>query len=99
MSFIIQQLSWHKRRKATVEPQPVSISVPDFKKEVNHFCTVEVTFDNGEVVKLSGRVTQHPITGVWSINGINAKGQSVSARYEETSDDDKFRASTTKTSP
>ncbi|MDN7125184.1 hypothetical protein [Pseudidiomarina terrestris] len=88
MTFIIQQLSWHKRRKATVEPQPVAISVPDFEKVLNHFCTVEVTFDNGEVAKLTGRVTQHPITGVWSVNGINAKGQSVSARYQDDNNDD-----------
>jgi len=81
--FTIQQLSWYKRRKSTREPEPVSVSVPDFKKEVDHFCDITVTFDNGEAAVLTGRVTKHPITDIWSINGINGQGQSVSARYEE----------------
>ncbi|RUO81427.1 hypothetical protein CWI84_01320 [Idiomarina tyrosinivorans] len=83
MPFTIQQLSWHKRRKATVEPQPVAIEVPDFKKQVNHLCDITVQFDNGERLVLTGRVTQHPITGVWSVNGINGSGQAVSARYHD----------------
>jgi hypothetical protein len=81
MPFVIQQLSWYKRRKPGDQPQPVSIEVPDFKPEANHFCAVHVQFDNGDHVSLSGRVTQNPISGAWMVNGINMHGQSVSAMW------------------
>ncbi|WP_126753695.1 hypothetical protein [Pseudidiomarina insulisalsae] len=83
MPFVIQQLNWHKRRKPGAEPQPIHVEIDNFKKEKNHFCAVRVLFDNGEEAVLQGRVTQNPVTGEWAVNGINAKGQSVSARYEE----------------
>lgn len=81
MPFIIQQLSWYKRRKPGAEPQPIEVRIPDFKCEANHFCAVEVMFDNGEHATLSGRVTQNPVTGAWMVNGINASGHSVSVLY------------------
>ncbi|TRW48740.1 hypothetical protein FM042_07080 [Aliidiomarina halalkaliphila] len=81
MPFEIKQLSWHKRRRPTEVPQPVDIQVDDFRQEVNHACEVTVTFDNGEVLQMHGRVIQNPITGVWSVTAINGTGQSVLARY------------------
>lgn len=83
MTFIIQQLDWYKRRKPSEAPKPVSVEVPDFRKEVNHFCDIQVIFDTGGVAMLKGRVTQNPITGIWSVHGINSLGQSISARYVE----------------
>lgn len=83
MPFEIRQLSWHKRRRPGDEPKPVSVEVPDFKKEANHMCAISVTFDNAEVLTLSGRVLQNPITGAWSVNGVNSTGQTVFARYVE----------------
>lgn len=84
MPFVIQELNWHKRRKPGAEAKPVSLKVDDFKLEKNHFCAIHVTFDDGEQATLRGRVTQNPVTGAWSVNGINAQGQSVSARYVES---------------
>ena len=84
MPFVIQELNWHKRRKPNAESKPVSVEVEDFKLEKNHFCKIHVTFDDGERATLQGRVTQNPVTGAWSVNGINAKGQSVSALYVES---------------
>ena len=81
MAFEIQNLSWYKRRKATVEPKPVAVEIPDFKTEQNHFCTVSVVFDNGGTALLQGRVTQNRVTGQWMVSGINASGQSVSVRF------------------
>ncbi|RUO35518.1 hypothetical protein CWE13_11350 [Aliidiomarina shirensis] len=81
MPFEIRQLSWHKRRKPGNEPKPVAVAVPNFKKEANHMCEITVTFDSGEIMQMMGRVLQNPITGAWSINGLNTTGQSVFARY------------------
>ncbi|RUO26989.1 hypothetical protein CWE09_09940 [Aliidiomarina minuta] len=83
MHFEIQQLSWHKRRRPGKEPQPVAIDVPDFKKEADHMCQVSVTFDNGEVLSMHGRVSQNQIKKTWSVNAINSSGQSVFARLIE----------------
>lgn len=81
MSFEIRQLNWHKRRRPTQVPQPLKVEVPDFRKEANHACTVIVTFDNGEIMNLHGRVSQNPVNLTWSVNGINASGQSVFAKW------------------
>lgn len=83
MTFVIQQLDWYKRRKPELMPKPVSVEVPDFRKEINHFCEIQVVFDTGDIVTMKGRVTQNPITGIWSVHGINSQGQSISARYVE----------------
>lgn len=83
MPFEIRQLSWHKRRRATEAPQPISVEVPDFQKIPNHFCDISVTFDNGEVIMLQGRVSQNPVNHSWSVNGINSSGQSVFAKWLE----------------
>ncbi|WP_194756546.1 hypothetical protein [Aliidiomarina indica] len=83
MPFEIKQLSWHKRRRPTEVPKPVAIEVDDFRQEVNHPCEVTVTFDNGEVLHMHGRVIRNPITGIWSVSAINGTGQSVLARFVE----------------
>ncbi|WP_258807696.1 hypothetical protein [Pseudidiomarina sp. CB1] len=83
MPFVIQELNWYKRRKPNAESKPVDVEVEDFKLEKNHFCKIHVIFDDGGRATLQGRVTQNPVTGAWSVNGINAKGQSVSALYVE----------------
>jgi len=83
MEFEIRQLSWHKRRKPGQEIKPVSVAAPGFRKEVNHMCDVQVTFDNGETMTMKGRVLQNPVTGTWSVNAINTSGQSVFARLVE----------------
>lgn len=81
MPFEIRQLSWHKRRRATQTPQPIRVEVPDFQKVPHHFCDISVTFDNGDVVTLQGRVSQNPVNESWSVNGINSSGQSVFAKW------------------
>lgn len=86
MPFEIRQLSWHKRRRATEAPQPLKVEVPDFQKIPNHFCDINVTFDNGEVLVLHGRVSQNQVNHSWSVNGINGSGQSVFAKWVENDD-------------
>lgn len=83
MTFEIRQLNWHKRRRPGEEPKPVAVEVPDFKKVANHMCQISVTFDNGEILEMTGRVLQNPVTGDWSVSGINTSGQSVFAKYVE----------------
>lgn len=83
MDFEIRQLNWHKRRKPGKDIQPVSVEIPDFRKEVNYMCDVQVIFDNGDTMVMKGRVLQNPVTGAWSVNAINTSGQSVFARLVE----------------
>lgn len=81
MPFELRQLSWHKRRRATEAPKPVSFKVDDFKKQANHFCRVHVTFENGVDAQLQGRVSQNPVNLTWSVNAINAHGQAVFLKW------------------
>ncbi|WP_126777586.1 hypothetical protein [Aliidiomarina sanyensis] len=83
MPFEIRQLSWHKRRRPTEVPRPTQVSIPDFKKSVNHACAVQVTFSDGSELALIGRVIQNPITGRWSVSAMNHQGHVVLVSYIE----------------
>jgi hypothetical protein len=77
--FKINNLNWQKRRSPTKEPKPISIEVPDFKKELNFKCNVITQYDDGIERVLFGRVLYNEIKKEWSINGIANGGFVVSA--------------------
>ena len=76
-------MDWYKRRLPTPEPQPVSVEIPDIRLEENFKCDMFVTYDNGVVITLSGRVNENTIKKVWAIHGINHTGQQCMVDIEE----------------
>ena len=68
-------MSWHKRRIPTPEPQPIHVEIPDIQLEENFRCEMIVTFDDGNIYTLSGRVNQNEVKKTWTCHGINHTGQ------------------------
>lgn len=87
--FELAVMDWYKRRRKQ-EPQRkiVQHKVINFEKVDNHICGVEITFDDGEVLALEGRVALNQTYGAmaskkWSVQAINAEGFSVLLRLVE----------------
>ena len=68
--FEIIHKSWSKRRRPVKEPQPVSAEIADFKLEEQHFCTMQVNYDDGSQQSFYSRVLRNPITQQWTVDGM-----------------------------
>jgi hypothetical protein len=68
--FEIIEKSWFKRRTPRPEPKPVSVEIPDYKQERNHFCDMHVTYDDGSTKTLLSRVVQNHIKKHWIVDGM-----------------------------
>ena len=69
--FEIIPKDWAKRRKPTPTPQPVSVTIPDFECKEQHFCTMQVVFDDGSEQSFYSRVIRNHITGQWTVDGMH----------------------------
>ncbi|TDF38185.1 hypothetical protein EYS14_10835 [Alteromonadaceae bacterium M269] len=69
--FEIIPKNWAMRRKPAKEPEPVSVTIPDFKYVKNHSCTMHVTYDNDETKTYLSRVLQNHITQEWKVDGMH----------------------------
>ena len=69
--FEIIPKSWSKRRKPTAEAKPVSVAIPDFELIHQHFCNMQVTFEDGSQQTFLSRVLQNKITGAWTVDGMH----------------------------
>ncbi|KKL14965.1 hypothetical protein LCGC14_2510370 [marine sediment metagenome] len=67
-------MDWFKRRLPTVEAQPVEVKIPEIQLEENFKCDMIVTYDDGNVLTLSGRVNQNDVKETWAIHGIDHQG-------------------------
>lgn len=83
MKFNIRQMDWYKRRLPTPEPKPVSVKIPDLQLEENFKCAMLVTYDDGSMYTLSGRVNQNDVKKTWAIHGIDHKGHQCMVDIEE----------------
>jgi len=77
MEFKIRDTSWFKRRPPTKEIQPVTVTMSGLELTNDHMCEMMATYDDGNIYKLSARVNQNPITGKWTVHGINHTGLST----------------------
>jgi len=69
--FEIIKKDWQKRRKPDVNQiTPLSVNIPDFRKEKNHMCKMHVSFSDGSEKSLIARVIQNQITKVWTVDGM-----------------------------
>jgi len=68
--FEIIEKSWFKRRTPRPEPKAVSVDIPDYKQEKNHFCKMYVTYDDGSSKTLLARVVQNHIKKHWIVDGM-----------------------------
>ena len=68
--FEIIPKSWSKRRKLTPEPQAVAVTIADFQLIEQHFCTMQVTYDDGSEHSYYSRVLRNAITGQWTVDGM-----------------------------
>lgn len=48
----------------------MSVEVPDFKKEHNHFCNMYVKYSDDTEVVLRSRVLQNLVTKNWVVDGM-----------------------------
>lgn len=78
--YTIANVHWCKRRPHDTPPTVQSIQLFDYNQQHNLFCTMIVTYTTGQVVELIGRVLLNSITGSWSVNGVNSKGDNVTIR-------------------
>lgn len=69
--FEIIPKSWSKRRTPVAEPNPVSVSIPDFKLLDQHFCTMQVSYDDGSQRQFYSRVIQNTVTKKWTVDGMH----------------------------
>lgn len=67
-------MSWFKRRIPTPEPKPVDVEIDDLQLKENHRCNMTVTYDDGNVYKLTGRVNQNEVKKTWAVHGIDSCG-------------------------
>lgn len=83
MEFTIREMSWFKRRLPTDEPKPVDVAFTDLQLIENHRCDMKVTYDNGEIFTLTGRVNQNPIKKTWTVHGIDYCGHQCMVDIKE----------------
>lgn len=77
MKFAIRHMDWFKRRTPVKTIQPVSVTIPELKLKDNHYCDMDVLYDDGNTHRLNGRVMQNDITKKWTVHGLNPHGLSV----------------------
>ena len=69
--FQIIEKDWHKRRSPTTKLlNPVSVAIPDYQAEKNHICKMLVSYDDGSVKELIGRVIYNQINQYWTVDGM-----------------------------
>lgn len=77
-TFIMRPCSWYKRR---IPDQPKifeEVKVSNYIHEHDAICLITVRYHGEtEYKELTGRVTKNPITGNFSINGINPHGDFI----------------------
>lgn len=69
--FEIIHKDWTKRRKPTAQAKPLSVSIPNFKLLEQHFCNMEVEYDDGTITTYYSRVLKNHITGQWTVDGMH----------------------------
>lgn len=69
--FEIIHKSWTKRRKDKKEPIPLSVEIPDFELAEQHFCNMQVSFDDGSQQTFFARVLRNHITKQWTVDGMH----------------------------
>lgn len=74
----MQERDWYKRRapNSTIL-KAVSCTVPDFKKEHNHFCDMFVQYDDGTEKRLFSRVIYNKLTDKWTIDGMHEAAELI----------------------
>lgn len=69
--FEIIPKDWAKRRKPSLQPKVIQVNIPDFLCKEQHFCNMEVRFDDGSEKKFFSRVIKNHITGQWTVDGMH----------------------------
>jgi len=86
MNFVVQPLSWFKRRTPTeVIPSVTAFNITEFEKIDNSYCKIFVCYTDDSSYNLDGRVSKNVtylvgggcIENGWTVQGINSDGLSV----------------------
>lgn len=80
--FEIIPKDWAKRRKPSVQLKPVHVNIPDFQCQEQHFCNMEVTFEDGSEKTFFSRVIKNHITGQWTVDGMHVAVKVIEAEPE-----------------
>jgi len=71
MKYELIEKSWSKRRKLDEKSQVSHIEFIDFKKEHNHFCKLQVTYEDGSSQSYVSRVIYNEIKQQWIVDGMH----------------------------
>jgi len=63
--------SWSKRRTLEESKKVKSVSIPDYKQEVNHFCNMHVVYEDGTTATYLSRVIRNDIKDEWIVDGMH----------------------------
>lgn len=70
MHFEIIEKDWYKRRVPSQSLKAVSVKIDDFQKVPNHFCDMEVTYEDGSKKVLKSRVIYNALQQRWTVDGM-----------------------------
>lgn len=83
MKLEIMVLHWAKRRRPDPIREVEKVTLEGFRPVRAHLCTMYVVFKDGEKVTLNAQVNQNPVTGAFSVNGLDAHGNQVAVSVLE----------------
>jgi hypothetical protein len=70
--FEIVPANWFKRRTPRPEPKPIKVvKIDDFQLVENHFCTMHVEYDDGNVKEYLSRVMFSEYSEKWLVDGMH----------------------------
>lgn len=70
MEYVIIEKSWSKRRKLDTSKTISNIHIPDLVKSHNHFCKMQVQYEDGTSETLISRVVYNPIKDHYVVDGL-----------------------------
>jgi hypothetical protein len=70
-TFELIHKDWAKRRKPKTEVKPIKVLIPDFELKEQHFCNMEVEYEDGTTKRYYSRVIKNHITHQWTVDGMH----------------------------
>jgi len=77
MIFEVRILHWAKRRKADPIRGVAKVILHGYQPIRAHLSSMDIVFKDGEALSLHAQVAKNPVTGKFSVNGIDANGNQV----------------------
>ena len=76
-------LHWAKRRRIDPIRKVKHFEVIGFKPVKGYLCSINAEFEDGETVSLSAQVGKNPVTGQYTVNGIDKNGNQIAVKVND----------------